>query len=200
MIRLFALLLLPAALAAQTYSTNGDATLASLIEQALESSPHVREAFADYQAALRRVPQVSTLPDPVLAITQHARTPETRVGPQTTLVSLSQRFPWFGKLSDQGKIAAKEAAVRSELYQARRAEVVRQVKLAYHDLATGAEGQAVQAAEHVEQRGGDERRWRDRPGPGASGSSRRCRAVGSPQPGPTEARERWFRGVRIGRV
>jgi len=133
-LRILAVLLLPAVAMAQIYTTNNDSELAVLIEEALERNPRVREAFFDYQSVLRRIPQVTALPDPVLAVTQHARTPETRVGPQTTIVSLSQKFPWFGKLSDQGKIVAKQAAVRDELYQARRAEVVRQVKLAYYDI------------------------------------------------------------------
>ena len=132
--RLCACLLIPAAVLAQSYTSHGDSQLAALIEDALERNPQVREAFADYQASLQRIPQVAALPDPMLAVTQHARTPETRVGPQTTVVSLTQKFPWFGKRSDQGKIAAKQAAVHDEFYQARRSEVVRQVKLAYFDL------------------------------------------------------------------
>ena len=126
--------LMPAAVFGQTYSTFGDDALAALIADALERNPQVRESFSRYQAARLRVPQVTALPDPMLSVTQHARTPETRVGPQTTVVSLSQRFPWFGKLSDQGKLAAKQAAVDEELYRAHRAELVRQVKLAYFDL------------------------------------------------------------------
>ena len=51
------------------------------------------------------------------------------------MVTLSQQFPWFGKLSDKEKIAAKEAAVTREQYEVQRDEVVRQVKLAYYDLA-----------------------------------------------------------------
>jgi len=140
LLRFCAWLLLAAVAAAQVdsmaaaYSANGDPKLAALIEESLERNPQVRAAFAEYQAARQRVPQVTALPDPMLAVTQHARTPETRVGPQTTVLSISQKFPWFGKLSDQGKIAAKKAAVQDEHYQALRAEVVRRVKLAYYDL------------------------------------------------------------------
>jgi len=120
---------------AQTYATNGDARLAAMIEEALDRNPRVRESLARYRAALQRIPQVSALPDPMLGVTQYARTPETRVGPQTTMLSISQRFPWFGKLDDQGKVAAKEADSMRELYEAYKAEVARQVKLAYYDLA-----------------------------------------------------------------
>ena len=135
LLRFCALLLLAVGTPAQTYSTNNDIRLRELVEQALDRNPRVRESFLRYQAGLQRIPQVTSLPDPILSVTQFARTPETRVGPQTTVLSLSQKFPWFGKLSDQGKVAAKSAAVLSELHQAHRAEVVHQVKLAYYELA-----------------------------------------------------------------
>ncbi len=127
--------LFPALVLAQPYTANGDARLEALMAEALERNPEVQQSFSHYQAALQRIPQVTSLPDPMLGVTQHARTPETRVGPQSTVLSLSQRFPWFGKLSDQGKVAAKQAAVVAELHEASKAEVVRQVKLAYYDLS-----------------------------------------------------------------
>ena len=131
------LLLAPLSSPAQQvrYADLGDPQLQSLIEDALERNPGVRRSFAEYRAALQRVPQVSTLPDPMVGVTQYARSPETRVGPQNTMFSISQRFPWFGKLDDRGKVAAKEAAAMEQMYEAEKAELVRRVKLAYFDLA-----------------------------------------------------------------
>jgi cobalt-zinc-cadmium efflux system outer membrane protein len=114
---------------------SGDPQLEPLIHEALDRNPGVRQYFARYQASLERLPQVGSLPDPMLGLTQYLSDPQTRVGPQTTMVTFSQQFPWFGKLSDKEKIAAKEAAVTREQYEAQRDEVVRQVKLAYYDLA-----------------------------------------------------------------
>ena len=132
---------------APEYSTNGDPTLATLIAESLDRNPQVREALWEHLAARQRVREVSALPDPMLSVTQHLRTPETRVGPQTSGISVSQRIPWFGKLSDQGKVAAKQAAAREEMVGARRAEVVRQVKLAYYDLAYLDQAIAITAEE-----------------------------------------------------
>ena len=126
---------LTASATAQSYSTNGDEQLAGYIARAVENNPAVTESFARYRSSLQRLPQVSALPDPMIGVTQFARSPETRVGPQTAMLSVSQRFPWFGKLSDREKVAAKEAAVLAALHEADKAEVVRQVKLAYYDLA-----------------------------------------------------------------
>ena len=134
-IRIILALWATASAAAQSYSTNGDEQLGAYIARAVEKNPAVRESFARYRAALQRLPQVSALPDPVVELTQFARAPETRVGPQTTMVGISQRFPWFGKLGDREKVAAKEAAVVAASHEADKAEVVRQIKSAYYDLA-----------------------------------------------------------------
>ena len=119
----------------RSFTTNGDPQLARYLEQALDRNPAVRRSFAGYRAALQRQPQARALPDPMLSFTQHLRTPETRVGPQTTALSLSQRLPWFGKRSDREKIAAKEAAGFRQQHEAQKAEVVLRVKLAYYELA-----------------------------------------------------------------
>ena len=124
-----------AAAQSPSYSTNGDTRLAALIGEALEANPRVRQALLEHRAARSRVVQAGALPDPTLLLTQHVRGPETRVGPQTSSIALSQAFPWFGTLADRRLIAAAESAISNESYAEQRAETVRQVKLAYYDLA-----------------------------------------------------------------
>ena len=128
------LFVLPTHAQQASHADLGDQQLQIFIEIALERNPGARRAFAEYRAALQRIPQVTTLPDPMVGVTQYGRSPETRVGPQNTMLSISQRFPWFGKLSDRGKVAAKEAAALEQMYEAEKAELVRRVKLAYFDL------------------------------------------------------------------
>ncbi len=134
-IHLVAGLLVAAVGGAQTFATHGDERLEAVIAAALEHNPQVLQAFADYQAALHRVPQATALPDPKFSATQYARSIETRVGPQERMLTLTQDFPGFGKRASKGQVASKLAAVADELYRATRAEVVRQVKQAYFDLA-----------------------------------------------------------------
>lgn len=117
------------------YATHGDPVLAGLIGEALEGNPRVRAAFLEIRAAESRTAQAATLPDPSLSFTQHVLGPQTRVGPQLSSVSVTQSLPWFGTLADRREIAAAAAGMASESYHERRAEVVRQVKLAYYDLA-----------------------------------------------------------------
>ena len=121
--------------ATDLYSHYGDPRLKALIERALERSPLLQQSLADYRASLQRPLQVGQLPDPVLAITQYARRPETRVGPQTTMMSLSQALPWFGKLKDRAQVSAQQSMVLREQHRAREAELIRQLKDAYYSLA-----------------------------------------------------------------
>lgn len=136
------------------YTTN-DSQLQGYIEEALDRNPGIRQSFARYRAALQKVPRVSSLPDPMLSLTQYIRSPETRVGPQTTSLSLSQKLPWFGKLSDMEKIAAKEAAVSRFLHEAKKADVVNKLKVTYYglgyiDRALAITGDDISVLQHYE--------------------------------------------------
>jgi outer membrane protein, heavy metal efflux system len=108
--------------------------LAEYVEMTLRRHPGVEQALARYRAALQKVPQVTSLPDPMLNFTQFLRSVETRVGPQVNLVTLSQRFPWFGKLDLQGQIAVKEAAVQHQQYRILQRDLIHQTKRAYYEL------------------------------------------------------------------
>ena len=120
---------------AASYATYGDERLATLIEEGLTSNPQVRATWSAWQASRHRVPQATARPDPMLMLTQHVRPPETRIGPQVAMLSVSQRFPGFGKLGLRGEVAAAAAVEQGELHHAQRAEFVRLVKRAWHELA-----------------------------------------------------------------
>jgi len=117
------------------FSSNGDTQLNDYMRLALDRNPGLGRAFARYRSVLQRLPQVSALPDPMLAFTNYLRTPETRVGSQTNAITLSQQFPWFGTLGMREQVAAKEAARYRQQYEAAKDQVVRQVKTAYYSLA-----------------------------------------------------------------
>jgi outer membrane protein, heavy metal efflux system len=109
--------------------------LSSYLQTALGSNPAISQAFARYRAALQKLPQVSALPNPMLAFTNYLRLPETRVGSQTNAVTFSQQFPWFGTLSAREQIAAKEAAILQKQYEASKDQVIWKVKTSYYSLA-----------------------------------------------------------------
>jgi len=112
-----------------------EAELRDYVNEALDANPAVRERLARYRAALERVPQVSTLSDPVFSFTQAIRSAESRVGPQLNSYVLSQAFPWFGKLDLRGQVAAQEALSMFEIYRATQHEIIARVKSAFYELA-----------------------------------------------------------------
>lgn len=109
--------------------------LEEYIRVALEENPGLQASFSRYRASLQKIPQMKALPDPELMFTQFLRSPETRVGPQSNIVRVSQKFPWFGKLDLKSQVAAREAAALYQLYEAQECEVAVQLKLAFYELA-----------------------------------------------------------------
>ncbi|MDQ2947131.1 MAG: TolC family protein, partial [Acidobacteriota bacterium] len=117
------------------FSSNDDPELNNYMRLALGRNPGLSRALAQYRSVLQRLPQVSALPDPMLAFTNYLRTPETRVGSQTNAITLSQQFPWFGTLGMREQVAAKEASRYRQQYEAAKDQAVQQVKTAYYRLA-----------------------------------------------------------------
>ncbi len=108
--------------------------LADLIQEAFLQNPRLRAAEIEWRAAQEKIPQAKALPDPMLTFGHFFRSIETRLGPQRNKLSLGQKFPFFGKLSLQGRIAAEQAAVlESQLAQIRQ-DIALQVKEAYYSL------------------------------------------------------------------
>ena len=73
-------------------------TLDDYFKIASENNPELQKKYKDFEMAMKKIPQVSSLPDPNLSIGVFISPVETRVGPQIAKVSLSQMFPWFGTL------------------------------------------------------------------------------------------------------
>ena len=108
--------------------------LDDLVQEAIENNPQIKSAEQQWQAVQRRVPQVSSLDDPTFSYTRWLSSVETRVGPQENVFMLSQRFPFFGKLSLKGDMANQDAVAAEQKYQATVRDVVYKLKLAYYDL------------------------------------------------------------------
>ena len=100
-------------------------------------------AFKRWQAALERVPQVESLPDPLFSYTHFIEEVETRVGPQRHKVGVRQVFPWFGKRGLKGDAAAEQAAVARQDYEKTKLALFYRVKAAYHEYWYLAQGIAV---------------------------------------------------------
>ena len=79
--------------------------LDSYVRYGLHHNAGLRAAYEQFLAAVERIPQVSSLPDPVFSFTQFLEEVQTRTGPQQRRYSLTQAFPWFGELELRGNVA-----------------------------------------------------------------------------------------------
>ncbi len=97
------------------------------------NSPALRAAHDRWLAAMEMIPQARSLSDPRFSYTYYIQEVETRVGPQRQSFSLSQMFPWFGKLKLRGDAAAKAAEAAWLDLQNQRLQLLYKVSLLYQD-------------------------------------------------------------------
>jgi outer membrane protein TolC len=116
-------------------STTGfSQTLEEYFRIAAENNPGLHAVFNEYQAALQKVPQVSTLPDPQFSFGYFLSSAETRVGPQLVKLSISQMFPWFGTLEAQGNAASLSAKAKFQNFIDQRNKLYLRVANAYYPI------------------------------------------------------------------
>ncbi|MFQ5506451.1 MAG: TolC family protein, partial [Planctomycetota bacterium] len=120
--------------------------LASYVREGLANNAGLRAAFERWRAALERVPQVTALPDPMLAYARFVEEVQTRTGPQRQRVGISQTFPWFGKLALRGQVAARRAEQLWHDALAIRLSVTRDIKNAWYEY--GYLAQAIRITDH----------------------------------------------------
>lgn len=122
------------------YAGNGE--LHAYLIEAADNHPALHVMHEEWLAALERVPQATSLDDPMLTYGQFLQSEMGRFR-----VMLEQRFPWFGTLRARGEKAALEAdAALARLY-AERNRLFAEVKRAYADYAFLAQSITVARAQ-----------------------------------------------------
>lgn len=101
---------------------------------AAENNPGLLAKYREYEAALQKIPQVSSLSDPSFSFGYFISPAETRSGPQRAKFSLVQMFPWFGTLKSQGDLAALKAEVKFQNFLDARNKLWFQVASACYSL------------------------------------------------------------------
>jgi outer membrane protein, heavy metal efflux system len=101
---------------------------------AAENNPGLQAEYKAYEAAMEKIPQVSSLSDPLFSFGYFLSPVETRVGPQRARFSLTQMFPWFGTLKAQGDAAALMAEASYHSFLDARNKLYYQVAAAYYPL------------------------------------------------------------------
>ena len=109
-------------------------TLEDYFQIAAENNPGLLAKYKNFEAAMQRVAQVSSLPDPNLSFGYFISPVETRVGPQQARFSLTQMFPWFGTLSAQKDAASLLAEAKYQEFLDARNKLYYQVAASYYPL------------------------------------------------------------------
>jgi outer membrane protein TolC len=108
-------------------------TLADYLTYAALNNPGLEAAFNRWKAALERVTQVTSLPDPRFNYAYYIEEVETRVGPQRQKFGVSQTFPWFGKLKLKGNAALEAANAENAKYEKTKLHLFYRVQSAYYE-------------------------------------------------------------------
>jgi outer membrane protein TolC len=112
-------------------------TLESLIKEALQNNPDIKEAKAKWEASTKRPSQEGSLPDPIIGIgwrnVSFDRITLNEEPMSMVLFSFMQEFPFPGKLSLKEKIALEEARAQEQLYKATLRKVIADLKETYYD-------------------------------------------------------------------
>jgi len=92
-------------------------SLIEYLEIAAKNNPTVQQKFYEYQAALQKVPQVGSLPDPELSAGVFLKPMELVSGNQLADLRLMQMFPWFGVLRNAKDEMSQMANAKFEVFR-----------------------------------------------------------------------------------
>jgi len=100
-------------------------------------------AFNRWRAALERVPQARSLPDPRFKYGYYIEQVETRTGPQRHSLGLAQTFPWFGERDHRADRALEGARAERQRYELAKLRLFLRVQSAYYEYAYLARAVAI---------------------------------------------------------
>jgi len=103
----------------------------------------LKASFEQWKAAVERIAQAKSLPDPKFTYGYFIREVETRVGPQRQKFEIMQMFPWFGTLEARGDEASAKAKAAEKRYQARKVQLFWEVKKAFYEYSYLARAVAI---------------------------------------------------------
>ncbi len=109
-------------------------SLLRYLEIAAKNNPTVQQKFAEYQAALQKVPQVGSLSDPELTLGVFVTPMELMDGNQVADIRLMQMFPWFGVLKYAKDEMSLMANAKFELFRDAKLQVFYDVQRNWYEL------------------------------------------------------------------
>ncbi len=118
---------------AGAFSQQSD-SLMHYLEIATKNNPTVLQRYNEYQAALQKVPQVGSLPDPQLEMGVFLSPMELISGNQVADIKLMQMFPWFGVIKNAKDEMSLMAKGKYELFRDAKLQVYYDVQRTWFDL------------------------------------------------------------------
>jgi len=115
-------------------SGNAQDSLSYYLEQSALNNPGVKAKYLEYSAALEKVPQASSLPDPELQFGYFIKPMQLLMGNQVADIRLMQMFPWFGVLKAAKDEASKMAVAKFESFRDAKDELYFNVKSSYYKV------------------------------------------------------------------
>ena len=109
-------------------------SLFNYLEIAAKNNPTVLQKFNEYQAALQKVPQVGSLPDPELSLGVFLSPMELIGGNQVADIRLMQMFPWFGVLKSAKDEMSLMAKANFESFRDAKLQVFYDVQRTWYEL------------------------------------------------------------------
>jgi outer membrane protein TolC len=112
--------------------------LDQLLEEALQNNPEILAARQKWEVFKEKVPQASALEDPMLGFgiislpTDFSFRDEDMTMKE---ISISQKFPFYGKRRLMGEMAGKEAEAVANEVQEKINRVIKEVKATYYELS-----------------------------------------------------------------
>jgi outer membrane protein TolC len=104
------------------------------LEIAEKNNPTVMQRYNEYQAALQKIPQANSLPDPQLEMGFFLSPMELMAGNQVADVKLMQMFPWFGVLKNAKDEMSLMAKAKYEAFVDAKLQVYLDVQSIWFDL------------------------------------------------------------------
>ncbi|TAH40091.1 MAG: TolC family protein [Bacteroidetes bacterium] len=109
-------------------------TLDEYLKKSIENNPGLKARYSEFEAALQKIHQVKSLPDPTLSMSAFGQMIETRVGPQRAIFILNQMLPWVGTLKAQGDVMGYLAEAKFQAWLDSRNELLFKVKSAWYPI------------------------------------------------------------------
>lgn len=109
-------------------------SLIHYLEIAAKNNPSVLQRFAEYEAALQKVPQAGGLPDPEINVGVFLSPMELISGNQVADIKLMQMFPWFGTLKAAKDEMSMMAKAKYETFRDAKLQVFYDIQRSWNEL------------------------------------------------------------------